>query len=208
MVAPNPSSPADANKMNHRSVASMPVAFSVYAHTSAPACAGSTCRHNRCRHRQGQSETEYRASSLGRGPRVVDNRIVAALTSHCHRPPAAKCVGRASASAQSRPDRLQGPALFPAGLLSFGRARCEVDFAFIAWPQRFTSRSRGGRRATCITHHAARPPPTATVPSLVRHQSRQRPVGDTFARGFRRGSVLFGGLFGRVAWRSFAALAL
>ena len=26
-VAPNPSSPADANKMNHRSIASMPVAF-------------------------------------------------------------------------------------------------------------------------------------------------------------------------------------
>ena len=72
----------------------------------------------------------------------------------------------------------------------------------------FTSRSRDGRRATCITHHAARPLPTATAPSLVRRQSRQRPVGDTFARGFRRGSVLFGGLFGRVAWRSFAALAL
>jgi hypothetical protein len=38
--------------------------------------------------------------------------------------------------------------------------------------------------------------------SLARQLSRQRPVRDTFARGFRRGSVLFGGLFGRVAWRS------
>jgi hypothetical protein len=64
------------------------------------------------------------------------------------------------------------------------------------------ARSRGGRRATCTTLRAARPPPTATVLSPVRHQSRQRPVDDTFAREFRRGSVLFGGLFGKVAWRS------